>query len=340
MDKRYAVFLAAAGMLSLWQLGCSSSSTSPTQTPMTDQTALQTQVATSDSVADFAASDEASIDDNGMQNDEYDGIASMPPALAGLSKVTADSIYPVRWGRVIFWNQIVRNYTIVIVGDTVATVTIKKSIPGQFLVGLGTRTPDTVIVDTIIKKPFTEDVQRLVRFKRVAHTTDPFRNWVPVALTLVQGKTDTVNNKFSIVSLEISENAIPFNQTITDPLNTWFRLGIYHTTMPVFPIGDSVDIRVTITSSDSLAEMVYLHHGIAGSHLERRRVRMPLVATSGPPGNRTRVYDRMIHVGLPTWAILAARFNATVDVFSHGSVYDNAAPFSNEFWGLPYIVVR
>ncbi len=341
MDKRFLLIVVFAGALGLWHLGCSSnSSNNPTQPPMTDQTALQTQVATSDSVADFTASDETSIDDNGLQNDEYDGVASLPPSMAALEKVTADSLYPVRWGRVIFWNQIVRTYTVVIVGDTEATVTINKTIPGQFLVAWGTRTPDTTIVDTIVKKPFSESAERLVRFKRVARTTDPLRNWIPVALTLVQGKTDSVNNKFSIVSLAVSENGIPFNQTITDPLNTWFRLGIFHTTMPVFPAGDSVDIRVTITSSDSLPEMVYLHHGIAGSHLERRRVRMPLVATSGPPGNRTRVYDRMIHVGLPTWAILAARFNAVVDVFSRGSVYDNSAPFSNEFWGLPYIVVR
>ena len=110
--------------------------------------------------------------------------------------------------------------------------------------------------------------------------------------------------------------------------------------MPVFPAGDTIKVRLTITSSSPNAEIVHLRHGIGGGHLERRRALMRLVSTTAGSGGYVRVYEKSFRTGLPSWAILAARFNLIADVISWGSIYDMSAPFSNEFWGAPYAVVR
>jgi len=319
--KNIVPWILVIGMIVLIA-GCTKDGNPSTPGTLTETQVLQQMVVTMDSVAEFSSSDEATIDDNGMQDPNFDATV----------KVSAD-VSPVRWGRHIFWDQIVRTYDVVKLGDSVAIVTVKKTIPGEFWVGI--RLTDTVRVDSVIKKPFVEKVERKVRFRRVANFAEYERNWLPVALTMVVGKTDSVNN-FSITSFEVSGRV---DTTITSPLDTWFRLVRPRGGIPVFIAGDSVIVSVTVQSSDDSNEIVSLRHGIRGGSLERRRSIMPLVSTTGSPGNYTRVYQRKFRAGLPL-GIIAARFNAAVDVVSRGSLFDDAAPFSNEFWGMPYIIVR
>jgi hypothetical protein len=343
-NLQLAVLGGTAGLL-FYLTGCTKDNVINPPVTVTDQQALQEEVATTDSVAGFSSSDETTIDDNGMRAPEYDGFAKLDIGDLGHLGITfGDTITPVRWGRRIFWNQVTRHYDVVIApGDSSALVTITKVLPGEFWVGVGTRTLDTVIVDSIIKKPFTEVVTRKVRFIRVARTDNPLRNWVPVAITMVLGRTrpDSLKN-FSLSTLEI-EHIGHFDTTYTDPLNTWFRLGLFRGSVPHFRVGDSVRVRVTLNSSDDSAEIAHLRYGIAGDGAERRRTLMHLVSTTGGPGNYTRVYQRVFISRLPSilpLGILAARFNAVVDVMSWSSIYVADAPFTNEFWGTPYIVVR
>jgi hypothetical protein len=309
----WIVVIVGAAVL---MVGCSKNSEVTQVGAMMDQEALQQQVAQLDT-AEFA---------------------TMPMTLFP-SHTNADSIYPVRWGRRIDWKSVVRNYQVLIDGDTIAYVTITKTIPGRFLVAWGTRLMGMVTIDTVISKPFSESVVRKVEFRRTARNRNPLVNWVPVAITMVDGKTPGVN-AFTIDSLEISDSQMPFNRTITDPLTTWFQLGLLHGRLPIFPTRDSVYLRLTITSTDTSNEMVFLRHGIGGGHLEHRRAKMNLVSSTYSSGVYTRVYDGWFRTGLPVWALLAERFNATVDVVSRGSIYSMDAPFSNEYWGAPYIVSR
>ena len=326
-----AVLVVAAGLV-FGLIGCSKESV--VTSVVTDSQALQAAVTSIDSIAAFSSSDEATIDDNGLRSPEYDGFA----------KISGDTATPVRWGRHIFWSQVTRRYDVVIpAGDSTAFVTITKTLPGEFWVGVGSRTPDTVIVARTIKKPFTEVLTRNVRFVRVAHSDNPIRNWLPVAITMVDGRTrpDSLNH-FSIASLEVEQFG-HFDTTYTDPLQTWFRLGLLHGSIPHVRAGDSVRVRVTVNSSEGSAEIAHLRFGIAGNGAEHRRALMRLVSTTGGPGNFTRVFERTFIARLPRIlpaGVLAARFNSVVDVLSYGSIYRDDAPFTNEFWGAPYIVVR
>jgi hypothetical protein len=337
----FLLTLLATGLI-VALTGCSKDETvTPAPTP-TDEQAMQQQITSVDSLADFSSSDELTIDDGGLQNPEYDGVAAMITTYGGPSKIGVDSIYPVRWGRWIRWGNVSYDFHVTKQGDTAATVLVKKTLPCEFWVGWGTKNSDTTIVDTVVKKPFTEDVRRVVHFRRIARTANPFRNWVPVAITMVQGQADSAS-KFAVASLEVSEDRIPFDTTFTDPLTSWFRLGLWplRGSVPLFPSRDSLHIKLTITSSDSLAEIAVLRYGIGSGRPERRRVLMPLESTTGGPGDYTRVYERTFVTDLPpVLSILAMRFNLVADVISRGSVYDMAVPFTNEFWGMPYVAVR
>jgi hypothetical protein len=346
--KSFPVFvlLAVVG-LAITLVGCSKDPiVGPPSVQSPDQQALQQQATDMTDqtygVAQFSSSDESTVDDNGLRDPDFEGVAKIDVNdFAGILSTSADSIYPVRWGRHIFWNQVTRTYTVVVnPGDSSALVTITKSLPGEFWVGLGTKTVDTVIVDSIIKKPFREVVKRKVRFIRVARTDNPLRNWRPVAITMVLGQTKPDSlNQFSISSMEFEVLGQPATPAYTDPLNTWFRLGLFHGTVPELHVGDSVKVTLTVNSSEDSAEIAHLRYGIAGDDGERRRTKMRLVSNSGG----VRVYERTFVARLPRLmpsGILAARFNAIVDVFSYGSIYVNDAPFTNEYWGFPYIVVR
>lgn len=338
MRRRVAYLLPVLAGL-LWGLnGCNNSSTVGPALQPTDSQVLQQQVTTIDSVAQFSTSDEATIDDNGLKNPDYDGVAKEAALHFGrLTVPAADSLSPLRWGRHIDWTSVIRDYNVIMLGDTAALVTITKTIPGQFWVGFGSVVNDTVVIDTIVKKPFIDTVGRKVLFKRIANTMNRERNWVPVAITLVRGKSQTTN-LFSITSIEIADASRQFDTTITDPLNTWFKLGLFRGSIPELVVGDSITVRATIASSDDSSEVVVLRHSVdvRGS---LHRVRMQLISTTGGTGNYTRVYEKKFRATVPAYA-LAARFNAMVDAFSNGSIYSMSAPFTNEFWGSPYIVVR
>ncbi len=336
--KTIVTMLACVAGCMVILIGCSKDSTVTAPAPLTDQQVVQTQAATVDSVAQFSSSDETTIDDNGLQDPDYSGLAKeMLVAIRQNVDFNIDSLSPVRWGRHITWEGIVRDYHVVMAGDSEAIVTITKTIPGEFWVGFGVRYTDSVVIDTIVKKPFTETVTRNVRFRKIANDADREKDWVPVAITLVRGATPA--KSFSIASFELNDVTQHYDTTVTDPLNTWFRLGLFRGSIPRLAVGDSVIVRVTIQSSDDSAEVVCFRHGVAGGGLLRNRVKMALVSTSGTSGNYTRVYEKRFSPHLPP-DLLAVRFNAVVDAFSWGSINSPVQPFANEFWGYPYIIIQ
>jgi hypothetical protein len=324
-------------------LGCSNNSSTNSPAPLTDQEAV-TQIVTSvDSVAQFLSSEEATINDGGLQLINAGGNALPQEIKSELGvmrvSVAADSV--VEWGRLVYENQIVRDYNVLLVGDTVAIVTITKHVPGDFQIAWGIRpnpSADSVIIDTIIHKPFTEVLTRKVLLKRIGRGADLVKNWLLVSMTFVTSKT-AGSVSFGIDSLEISDAHVEYDSTFIDPLQTWFRFGRYRESIPVFHVGDTVTVRISVSGVDSLPEIVTLHHGIEGSGSVPFRMRMFLVSQTGSSGHHTRIFQRKFAATLPHGALIA-RFNALADVFPYRCLYSKTAVYENEFWGLPYIVIQ
>ena len=294
-----------------------------------DQDAIMQMVQT-DSLGEISASDETTINDYGPVFDDF-----------GLQK-EATTTRPLRWGRKI--DNISRHIDVQIFGDSAAIATITKTITGSFIIA-ATYQDTGHIADTIITKPFTERVQRKIRFHRVARTEFYERNWIPVAITLVEGSTQPESvNLFTIRSIEYT---FPWaKDTVTDPLNTWLRFGRVINGVPVLRVGDSVEVRLTVVSQDSQAERAVLRYVDVNPLrlppfpvLGVRRIKMHLDYTAIGDGDfYIRSYSAKFYGALGN-LLTIGRFHAVVDVMSHGSLYDDAQPFSNRFWGLPYIVV-
>ena len=325
--KYVAVILTVGIMLAY--VGCKNNSiVDPGSGPTTDKQAI-TQMVQSDSLGEISSSDEDEMGDQGLfaDDDSFDK--------------TLVSINPLRWGRQI--TGIVRDVNVEVIGDSVATATIIKTISGNLIVAAA-YTDTAHIADTIISKPFTEKVERKVKFRRVARTYYYERNWIPVAITLVEGDSKPEsNNLFTISSIEYT---FPWGRdTVSDPLATWLRFARLNNGVPVLKAGDSVDVRLTLTSTDPDTECAVLRYKALVAKpwtsypvLRTRRVHMQLASSTAVGGSFERVYNGRFYAALGAFMTIG-RFNAVVDVLSHGTLYDDGKPYSNRYWGLPYVVV-
>ncbi len=339
--QRSLVFLLPA--IALWIAGCKLNFPQE-PAPLDDRQALLQIVTSIDSITQFLASDEATIDDGGLQLVGAGGNALPEAVRSELDRqspfgTTADSV--VEWGRFVFRNQITRGYTVAFSDDTLGFVAVTRYIPCDFLVAWGIHQfhpVDTVLVDTIIHKPFTEVSKRIVRFRRISVSNQPLYNWVVDAITFVISKT-AGSITFGIDTLSLSDPQQGFDTAHTMPLQTWFRFGSDRESIPVFRAGDSVTVRLTVSGTDSLPEIVTLHYGIAGVGALPFRARMFLVSETGTAGNHTRTFQRRFGAQLPD-SVTLGRFTALTDVFPRRCIYSKMAPFENEFWGMPYIAVH
>ncbi|HTK81110.1 MAG TPA: hypothetical protein VL633_02365 [Bacteroidota bacterium] len=318
--KNKASILLICGMALLVSSCAKDSAVSPSSgTPSTDKEAIIRSVE-SDSLGEMSSADETVIDDGSPESLDKE----------------ATAIRPIRWGRRIV--AVSRHINVDIIGDSIAIATITRTITGNFIIAAAYQDTSRW-ADTIITKPFSEQVVRKIRFRRIARTSSYLRNWIPVAITLVEGATQPDNaNLFEIRSIEYS---FPWStDTVTDPANTWLRFGRVMSGIPVLHIGDSVQVTLHVSSADpdtELAVLRYMTNPVPVFGV--RRVRMKLTGSLWNGTAYDRTYSATFYGALGIFTNVG-RFNATVDVLSHGSLFDDARPFSNRFWGLPYIVVR
>jgi hypothetical protein len=109
--------------------------------------------------------------------------------------------------------------------------------------------------------------------------------------------------------------------------------------VPALHIGDTIKVRLTITSPNDSAEYAILRHGSFPMMNKRIRQRMTLVSQTGSAGAYTRIYEKKFIAHLPM-GYAYGRFNTLVDVMSYKSINDDQDPFMNMFWGMPYVVRR
>ncbi len=284
---------------------------------------LKQQVITNEEVSDYLASEDVMLDDVSERDFNYDDF--------GLMKITTP-ITPLRWGRKI--ENIDRNVTVVQLNDTISVATIVKTITGKFIIK-GIKDSAGVLDTVKVIKPFVLTTTRKVRFLKIDNNRDPRRNWKPLAITLVEGKTSV--NDFGVAQLEVITSIDSL--TITDPLSYWMRFAPGRGGVSLLRPGDSVFVRLTIASQNEKPEYVLLRHSVDHKFVNRNRIRMELVNTTGSSGNYTRIYEKKFKARLPMGFALG-RYNAIVDVMSYDSINDDEAPFMNAFWGMPFLVKR
>ncbi|MEE9288654.1 MAG: hypothetical protein V3U69_03585 [Bacteroidota bacterium] len=265
----------------------------------------------------FFASEEATLND---------GAALPPDYNDSMGKINTE-IFPLRFGRLI--ESINRNVEFERFDDTLVVATVTMTITGQFLIAAA-YSDTSAVPDTLIEKPFTSTALRKIKFFRIGRFREHHRNWVFKAISLVEGGTDSDEIQIKELKLEFpSGNSI----VVTSPTDFFLYFDLPFFPIPIFRPDSEVRLRVTLTSDSPETDMVVLRYGAGRTGLRRHRIRLKLVSETQVGDSYERVYEL-------TWNIHfhLGKFNAHVDAVTHGTLFDDTAPVSTSFWGVPYIV--
>ncbi len=326
MAKSLAMFWGIPLVAGILIAGCTKDNGGPvTDVPppgVTNETQAMQSMASSDQ---FVQNEEVTMADQSMETMDYGTFGKIDAAVT-----------PLRWGR--FVTSVTTTVTMnVLTGDTIAIANVEKLITGSLKVRALTGAGDTVT----LTKPFTDKAVRNVVFRRFARSAAIFwRNWLPVATSLVDGGTNPppAGNGIDITKLEMF---LPSGDTITvtDPTNTYLRyrwvslLSPGRKDCPQLTAGDPVKMRVTLVSESPDTDIVVLRYGFDPLH--RRRVHMSMVSQVQNANNTyTREYELSWFVHFHP-----GYFNAGVDAITRGTLFDDTAPYSVSWWGVPYRVL-
>ena len=323
--KRTIVALWGMSMVAgLLIVGCNNQSTGP------DDELAPVGVTNEQEAMKYFAMEDAFVK-NAEETFRDDAVEPMDYGTFG--KIDA-AIIPLRFGR--FITSVTRTATVTTMpGDTIAVVNVQKTIQGVLKIKALDANGDTLA--DLIEKPFTDNAVRNVIFKRVNRDLRRYwKNWLPVATSLVSGGTAAPNNNVSITMVKMY---LPNGDsiTVTDPENYFLR---YRWTrlfdggrndVPELLGGQRVLLQATIVSTSPDTDFVALRYGVG--LFMKRRMRMNLVSEVENGGTYTRLYEVPFFVHFHKgW------FHAGIDAVTRETLFDDQAPYSVSWWGVPYRV--
>ena len=271
---------------------------------------------------EFGNNDEVTIDDQELQPTDYGTFGKIDAAIT-----------PLRWGR--FVTRVVRTTTDTVrPGDSIAVIHIHKLISGILKIR-ALRDTSTVLIE----KNFVDSADHNIIFRRFAHGQGRFwwlTNWLPIATSLVDGRTISPNNiNITAIELDTPNDTI----SVTDPLNFYLRypwrriLGPGRKDIPEFNTAARVLLKATVVSSSPDTDVVALRFGMDRFH--KRRIPMQCVSQI-PLGANS--YQRVFQTQF-TMHIFPGFFHVGVDALTRETLYDDQAPYSASWWGIPYRVL-
>ncbi len=322
MKKSLAMLWTIAATVGLLVVGCNKNTNGPEEDiappGVTDEQSAMKYTAEND---EFVKNDEIMFSDQAINSTDYEYVSGRIEA----------TITPLRWGR--FITSITRTSRIDTLSDTTAIVHIHKNIIGTLKIKGITLVGDTVLIE----KPFNDKSDRNVLLKRVDRNPRKYwRNWLPVATSLVEGGTNTTNPQIKIMNIQMITRGGD-TITISDPQNfylryRWLRHRNGNRDMAEFSASDSVKVRVELTSASSDTDLVALRFGF--NSLYKNRAKMNLVR-QGPGGlGFIKLFERTFYVHNRP-----GHFHAAVDAATKATLFDDdVTKYAVSWWGIPYRV--
>ncbi len=316
--------LATVGML---VTGCNKNTNGPEEeTAPPGVTDEQTSMKTQAENDEFVKNDELTFADQAIAATDYAYVVGSINA----------SVTPLRWGR--FISSVTRQVTTTIQpGDTIAIARVHKTITGTLKIKAIGTTGDTVLIE----KPFSDQSDRNVVFRRIANSTRYWRNWIPVATSLVDGGTPNGQIDIKAITLISTRDTV----TITNPLDfymryKWLRVlygnkDLFNRDRDVaeFRGGDSVKVRVTLESASADTDLVALRFGFNSLYKNRARMALVRQETGGTLGY-VKVFERTFFVHPRP-----GHFHAGIDAMTRATLFDDSpSAYSVSWWGVPYRV--
>ncbi|HLF19737.1 MAG TPA: hypothetical protein VI704_03010 [Bacteroidota bacterium] len=241
---------------------------------------------------------------------------------------TQTPIYPRAWGRRI--TQVTREVTFEQVNDTTVIATVTTRISG--IIVIRAKTSPSSSTDTTFTKPLAETITRKIKFYK-----NPFsvgRRWLHREISAVKGGTDSSLVTINKVRVVMGTDTL----TIDDPLNYFMRLGgLDGRRVRELPSNflQTITAQVTVTSADPDTDIVTLHRpyfAMSAGMFRPLSVRMTMISQTQNGSAYTRVYEK-------SWTgLVVGKHHVFVGALTRSSIFDDAATFSSQLWGVPYIV--
>lgn len=273
--------------------------------------------------ADLMSNETTDMNDGGAVSDNDGG--PMDPV---------DSL--IKWGRII--SNVDVNVNITNYGDTMKAANITRTISGNYvIIGIVNGSVDTIV------KPYTEVLNRLASFRRIARTEVVSRNWKLYQVSMLNGQTTSpqvgtsmiVMNKLQVYvngALKYNFNGPDFTQNI---FTTMYFGGAG---VPSVDRGDQVQLVLSEDSKDAQPDIVAWHwaRNTFGFH------RVPFVLTSNVWDPSMNVYHRTYS---KSFTIFSAHrvgvFNGYISASTYQSLRDNTTgDFASVELGTPYKILR
>lgn len=193
---------------------------------------------------------------------------------------------------------------------TTAVVTVHKKLTGRFNILAGQPGTDGTPIDSatqVIHKPLVDQWVRRILLKRVAVSERGEVRWRFAATSGVKVTSRAATTH--IVSLRVQDGGL--DTTITDPL-AFIRL---RRILKIEP-GTAVTLTVTTDANDDVVVLMHRDH----------RFRFH--------NNGDNTYTGVWRAGL--FADRVHHFG--VNALSHGTLFDDQAPYDSQAWILPYVL--
>lgn len=279
---------------------------------VTDQQALEEIVANDDALKSY----DANFDEETARN---------------FTK-TETQIYPIRVGRRVILLSRDLNTTF---NGTTATGVLTSVYSGTLYIAASynaAQPGDTTEIDTLIQKTFTTTVTRILKFTKIANTNNPRLNWKLTQISLPEGQTATtpINITKIVVNLPGGDSIV-----VTDPNNYFLsRDSSLSNPIPIFGLGQSVPVKVELTSTSSDTDFVTLSWGaVWNNKLHRAKKRFILKSSSFNGGLYYKTYEQVFFVNQ-----IRGFKHAIIDAMQRSVIFDDAVPVQHNVWGIPYLV--
>jgi hypothetical protein len=316
MRRSLLIWLFVGGGLMMYVFGCSEKNNQIVD-PQASSSANMSSISAVITSDDFFLTEEPNLEDG----------QAMPAEYGSLLGKTDSAIFPIRFGKKI--DKVDRNTTYDQQSDSVVIATTTRTITGKFIIA-GSYTNSGKSIDTVIRKPFVETETRIAKFVRVDSTLPPWKGWRLAALSLLKGGTQNTDVVINQVAVEL-----PSGDTlvVTSPNDYFLNVNKHPHQVPEIHQGNQLLIRLTLTSTQPDTDVVVLRFGADNRGFNRLRQRFHLVSQTQTGAMYTRVFELAVRA---RWNF--GKFNAVAEAITHQSIFDDAAPFENNYWGLPYVV--
>ncbi len=304
------ILIVFSAFFLLIMFGCNRTPTEPvTNGTSTDKQAMMKIAESDSSIASFQPNyDEESAMD--LSTDE-----------------NGNKIYPVKFGQKL--RLVSRNLTYTVNGDT-AYGKYTQVFEGVLYIA-GSFSPDTLIANAFMQKPFSTIITRNIIFIRTGNSDQPILNWKIAAVSLPEG--GTMNSNVKIKKIIVSP-ANGDSVSVNDPNDYYLSRGAgWWRKIPFLKPAKPVTVQVEVNSSYADTDFVTLTHGADFKGFHREKVKFNLVSSTRTADGYDKVYSNTFYPHK-----FPGFFNAVINIYSKQEIFDNSAPVEIDSWGIPYIV--